>query len=252
MFVNSFVDFFGKMVYNGRGVWPMEEHEISWEIRRQRAIGARIKAERKRCKWSAGYCRQQLDGKSDTAWYNIEKGEVRLHEALLKGIAHIFGKSVAFFTEGIDDLPSRSFETLLKELQGHHSLSETIDIPFRGHAPLGHPSLEEENVEGHIPIPKSQLPTAGKHIYAIKAVGDSLTGSGINSGDAIIVDPDADMVDGKIYVVRMENEVVTRHIYVEGKSVRLVATNDKYETIVPTAEVQVLGRVILSGNWIKH
>lgn len=67
----------------------------------------------------------------------------------------------------------------------------------------------------------------------------------------VILEPNAEIIDSKIYVIRRENEVVARHLYQQGDRLKLVSSNRHYETIEAT-DIKVLGRVILSGRWKKH
>lgn len=81
--------------------------------------------------------------------------------------------------------------------------------------------------------------------------GDSLQGDGINHGDLVIVEPNVEIIDGKMYVIRRQNEVVARHLYTDADKLKLVSSNEDYETVEAT-DIEVLGRLILSGRWKKH
>jgi SOS-response transcriptional repressor LexA len=128
-------------------------------------------------------------------------------------------------------------------------------LPVLGHPPCGYPLLSEEQAEGHTFVLKDDLGYAGNRqgLYALIASGDSLKGDGIDDGEKLIVDPrDKDVVDGKIYVVRTpDNEVTVKHVYrIDGK-IKLVPSNKKYRTI-ELSQIEIMGRVILSGNWTRR
>lgn len=59
----------------------------------------------------------------------------------------------------------------------------------------------------------------------------------------MIVDPEGAMVQGKIYIVKMGNEFVARHLHVEDGHFRLKASNGAYEDL-RVAGVQLIGRVV--------
>lgn len=106
---------------------------------------------------------------------------------------------------------------------------------------------------GHISVPKSELGTVRGKPYALTADGNCLTGDDINDGDLVIVDPDADFVDGKIYIVRIGNWVMAKHVHRVADKVQLIPSNANYDTReVDEDEVEILGRVILSGSWKEY
>ena len=78
------------------------------------------------------------------------------------------------------------------------------------------------------------IPGAVKNgLYALRVNGESLEGDGINDGDLLIVEPDPDIIDGKIYIVRLGNQAVARHSYRHGSRYKLVSSNSKYKLISP-------------------
>ena len=74
--------------------------------------------------------------------------------------------------------------------------------------------------------------------------GDSLSGDGIHDGEILVVDPDAVIEVGKIYIVRLEDgEICARHLIIEEGQVRLQSSNHLYEDLRVTG-VQVIGKVV--------
>lgn len=150
-------------------------------------------------------------------------------------------------------LPPKSFKSLWLELQDKYEQLQLVEIFIRGAIPAGEPFPEEEQNEGIIRIPKIELPplkTMDK-LFALKVMGHSLEGDGIHDGDFVIVDPDASFVDGLIYIVRIESEVVARHAYWSGQMLKLKSSTSDYQEI-QVAQADILGRVILSGSWRKQ
>ncbi len=154
-------------------------------------------------------------------------------------------------SENIEYPAHRPLEAILAEAQQRYELLEIVELPIRGTIPAGYPSSEEENIDGYVSIPKEELGAVKKGIYALKVNGDSLQGDGIYSGDLVIVEPNPEISDGKIYAIRLENEVVARHLYQEDNKVKLASSNGSYQ-VMEVNQVEILGRIILSGRWKKH
>jgi len=168
----------------------------------------------------------------------------------LQKLARLYGKPIEWFLSREVDIVPRPLDAILKEARERYDLLETIEVPIKGVVPAGYPSSEEERIEGYVSIPRGQLGKASKGIYALRVSGDSLIGDNIMPNDLVIVDPSAPMIDGKIYLVRLENEVVIRHLHTIDDSVQLTSTNEKYQNINAT-QIEVLGGIILFGHWTK-
>ena len=123
-------------------------------------------------------------------------------------------------------------------------LSQVVMLRLRGSIPAGSPAPEEEELtEEYVPIPKILLKGASAKVYALRVIGNSLSGDGINKGDMVAVDPEAPIIDGKIYALRIENEVVARHMARSNGTVRLSSSNGDYKDI-ELSHVEILGRII--------
>lgn len=79
-------------------------------------------------------------------------------------------------------LTRRPMEAIIAELQQSLHYTELVEVPIRGAVTAGHLEDVGENIEGYVPIPRSEIATA-KEVYALRVVGDSLEGDGINDGD---------------------------------------------------------------------
>lgn len=141
----------------------------------------------------------------------------------------------------INDLLGTTIRTkpsLMETARSLLHLAETsalYEIPLRGAIPAGTPFSEEEQVGEHILVPQGLIKDT-KNPYALRVNGNSLSQNGIHAGDNVIVDPDAPFVPGKIYVVRIGNEVAAKRITDPTK-----LQND----------IEILGRVIAYGSWNK-
>ena len=70
-------------------------------------------------------------------------------------------------------------------------------------------------------------------VYALKVKGNSLEGDGIQPDDIVLVLPDAPFINGKLYAVRLGNEVVARHVQQVNGTIRLIASNGLYKELQP-------------------
>lgn len=145
------------------------------------------------------------------------------------------------------EIPQMTPSELISELQS----SMPFIVPIRGSIPAGIPAVREEEVEGYVAIHRDEIGGAlKKNLYALRVSGDSLEGDNICNGDLIVIDPDSTIIEGKIYVVRLGNEMVARHIHNLKTKLRLSSSNSHYKDI-DADDVEIMGRVILTGNWRK-
>jgi len=145
---------------------------------------------------------------------------------------------------------------LIAELQQRAELSsqsETIVVPVVGYIAAGIPISAEQMDLGKIVVSKLDLSGALKMsgIFGLIVSGDSLIGDDIQDKDTVIVDPDPVIIDGRIYIVKLGNEYVARHLHRENGFVILTSSNGKYDKM-KVKEVEIKGRVVLSGKWKKH
>lgn len=90
---------------------------------------------------------------------------------------------------------------------------------------------------------------SGKGRMLLKAVGDSMTGAGIEEGDLLVIEENPSPPDGSRVAVEIlsegsEPEGTVKRFYREGGKVRLEPENGVYEDIVVPAErVRVRGTV---------
>ena len=86
--------------------------------------------------------------------------------------------------------------------------------------------------------------------FCLKARGDSMTGARIMDGDIVFIRKDAEIVNGQIYAVAIDDEATLKRVYYDeaAQELRLLAENPKYPTMVYSGErlahVHVLGKAI--------
>ena len=95
--------------------------------------------------------------------------------------------------------------------------------------------------------PELRFSRSGKRRYALRTVGQSMTGAGIEDGDVLVIEEDEDPADGEVVValLRGGEEVTVKRIFREGAYVRLRPENgDHKDLVVPAEEAEVQGRVV--------
>ena len=162
------------------------------------------------------------------------------------------GTRLTKFAEQIGGLRKKSsIKDLAKEFQSRYEELEVVEVPLLGSAPAGYfELLQEEYVQEYVPIPKVLIRTRNK-VFALRVNGDSLIGDGIQDGDIVVLERNSPISDGKIYAIRVENEVVLRHLTRQGPKARLTSSNSDYKEM-EIEELEILGRVILGGNWLPY
>jgi SOS-response transcriptional repressor LexA len=213
-------------------------------------IGGRIKAAREQ----AGVTQEELSkylGRTRSSLAHIEIGTVGADINDLGKIAMYFNKPLDWFLHDNIRSQERPLEAIMAEANAAMKRLPRI-LPVKGTVPCGYFNFEEENIRGYTLIDRLLLGAAAnkEDLYVLDVSGESLAGDGIHPGDQLVVEPNPDFVDGKIYVVRIDNECTAKHVFWANGTIKLTPSNPDYsEMIVDKEKVSILGRVILSGKW---
>ena len=97
--------------------------------------------------------------------------------------------------------------------------------------PCGVPTECDEYFPEYIMVPGERLPSG--RTYCINAMGDSMTGAGIESGDRLIVEKDVMPQDGDIVVVCIDGEHTIKAFFTDKNGRHwLLPKNPKYNPIL--------------------
>ena len=139
-----------------------------------------------------------------------------------------------------------------------NNTKELLHLDFQkvkivGIVPAGIPASNEQQDLGYIYVESKKLGGVKMgDVYALKVSGNSLAGDGIEDGGTVIIEPNAEIIDGKIYIIRLGNETFARHLFRKNGIVVLTSSNGAYQEL-KLKEVEILGRVIMSfGPEKKH
>lgn len=124
----------------------------------------------------------------------------------------------------------------------------SVSIPLIGKVAAGKPVYAFDDMEAVYTLPKELLRGADPaETFLLTVDGESMVDIGMLTGDRIIVTRSFGFKDGDIVVARVNDDSATvKKIFREGsRKIRLQPENTSMEPIiVPTAHVEVIGRVI--------
>ncbi len=124
---------------------------------------------------------------------------------------------------------------------------QVVSVPLVGRIAAGLPLLAEENVEDTVQVDRFFI-GAERQVFALRVVGDSMTGDGIFDGDYIFVRKQLHANRGDIVVALIEDEATVKRFYPERDHVRFQPSNPAMQPIVIARsafrETQILGVVV--------
>ncbi len=213
-------------------------------MNRRQEVGARIRQARD----EMGLSQEELGyryGASGAQISQIERGVKELGIIRLERLAGILGKSVGWFYES--DAPVAltlpPLRRIIKDIEAAAERLSCLQVPVIGAIPAGTPFVEEEQASEYLPVPRGMLSGGAREVYALRVSGNSLIADGIMSGDFAVIEPEAEFIDGQIYAVRLENEVVLRRVYRETDCWRLEASEGYLP--IRRQDAEIMGRLVL-------
>ena len=133
--------------------------------------------------------------------------------------------------------------------RGHKSTGKKItSIPLYQHTIAAGPSTDSSGpVEEHLELPIHMIPHPAD-TYALKVTGDSMTGSGIEEDDILIVDCSLEPQHKNIVVASVNGEQTVKKLYIKDGQVSPMPGNSHYEPIEITKDMDF--RVQGVVNWV--
>lgn len=156
--------------------------------------------------------------------------------ASIQKIAKATGKPYAYFVS------ENGGKNINNMVEGRIELEY---VPVRGVSSATEEKFILEETETFLPFRKT-----GPNQFAIKIVGNCMVDpddprNSIYDGDYVIVDPDAEALNGDVIVARLDGEYSTvKRMYKHGAEVHLVPDNPKCEVIIRTGATFIVGKVI--------
>jgi repressor LexA len=226
---------------------------------RKELLGARIRRARLAIKMTQEQLAAELGVTSPTV-SNMELGKVEINATTLASLSRILEVPISELMEGKPSeavLPAPkvpSVDELIEQIKMRYSLDDIVRVPHLGSVPAVSFVLEDllrMEADQYDLILAEYLPGV-KRPYSLTVKGRCMEypGVGIRDGDTVVVDPDAPIVDGGVYIVRCDGDVALKRIYHPKEMDKVVLVTGEGATRVrPEAEVVSLGRVVLHGRW---
>ena len=145
--------------------------------------------------------------------------------------------------------PPKDIVAMLRDLESALQGQVLAKIPLLGIVPGGEPLTPLDSPLEYVLVPQS-LTKGARRPFAVKLSGESLEGYGLHNGDTLVIDPDAEVIDGKIYIVLIGAETTAKKLYRDNDRLRLEGSNGSTEIMSPH-RVENLGKVIGHGHWTE-
>lgn len=134
-------------------------------------------------------------------------------------------------------------------------MPRTRFIPLMGRIAAGNPIPNYgEDIEEYMPLPVSQV--RGDGAYAVRVVGDSMTGDSVLDGDYVVVTPDPEPKNGEMVVVVIDGEATVKRLNREESRIRLESSNPDRGRFPPIFidyrdNPLIQGRVVGVIRWLR-
>ena len=208
-------------------------------------IGQIIRNARKAKKLSLEQLANQVD--YDTGNLSrLERGQQSTTPDKLKRIMDVLGIKLGQLVQGMDPTQDAGMSNVQMALQPSRGPKE---YPLISWVIAGEWAESCDNFHpGDAETWLASTENAGANGFWLDVRGDSMTCSGNPSfpeGSRILVQPEAELISGKYYVVKMESGESTFKQYIEDAGLRyLRPLNPSYRTIQIDGDCKIIGRVI--------
>lgn len=181
-----------------------------------------------------------LLGVQKAAVCKYETGRVALPNEILIKLCDFFDVTADYILGR--DMVTPVFKTRTGISSRLMPVENSVGVPVVGRVHAGLPILADENIEEYIPVGASDV-VAGEYFY-MQVEGDCMEGEFIPEGALVLVRLQPTVENGRIAVIRIDDEVLLRKVKVMNDSLMLIPANTKYEPmIVPRDGAEIIGRV---------
>ncbi|GIO63533.1 LexA family protein [Paenibacillus cineris] len=167
-----------------------------------------------------------------------ENGEIKIDMDRLADIAEALDVEIFQLLDGAE-----SFFGLGADNIG------VVSVPLVGKVCCGNGALAYQDIEEYIPVSK-EFVKGGEHFF-LKAKGDSMNGARIEDGDMLLIRKEAEVENGEIAAVLIDDEAVLKKVYIRDGQVMLQSANPSYDPIfLKPEELKIIGK--LKWNMIEY
>ena len=196
-------------------------------------IYERIKQRRKEIGLSAEDVAERLNVSPATI-YRYEKNDIKKFPTeILKPLADALCTTPEYLMGWTDDI-SASVKNL--------SIVNTVKkIPLIGKIACGQPILAQENWEELILLPENVSAD-----FALRCQGNSMVDARINDGDIVYIKSQAQVDNGSIAAVLIDNEATLKRFYQQDNKVILQPENKEYQPLIYVGDeindIRIIGK----------
>ncbi|MBD3298064.1 MAG: transcriptional repressor LexA [candidate division Zixibacteria bacterium] len=108
--------------------------------------------------------------------------------------------------------------------------TNVMPIPVVGRVAAGLPLLAVENIDGHVAVDQSFLPSG--EVFSLRVTGESMRDEGIKDGDLVLVKKQDSAYKGDIVVAVIGEEATVKKFYPDRGRVRLEPANPEFGPII--------------------
>ena len=212
------------------------------ESQYNRRVGSRIKEMRKSRKMTLKELGEHI-GLS-------ESNTKRYEDGLIKTVGIDIIKKIALAL----DVPA-SYLTGWEDIPQYQKLSNYVPIikkkiPLLGEIAAGQPIYADEHIEEFLPVDDEV-----KADFALKIKGDSMINAQINDGDIVFIRQQADVDNGQIAAVLIDDSATLKRVYHMDGVIQLQAENPQYPPMIYSKnncdECRILGLAVAVLGKVK-
>ena len=208
-------------------------------------IGKRIKKRRKELLLTQEELGNRLNFNKSTI-QRYENGKIdTIKLPVLQAIAKALNVSPEYLALKTDEPGSYYKDENPLKYPGISPLPPTKKLPLLGTIACGEPILAEENIEEYIDVDEEV-----KADFVLRCKGDSMVDARIHDGDLVYIHQQADVENGEIAAVLIDNEATLKKVYKypEKEMVILRAANSSFDDLVYSGSeleaVRIIGKAV--------
>jgi repressor LexA len=141
----------------------------------------------------------------------------------------------------IQRLPGISRGLIVAQSEGG-AYPESIRVPLLGRIQAGKPALANEFDDAMLTLPADLF--RGSGLFALKVRGTSMEGAGILDRDIAVIDSMAEVKDGVVAAVLIEDEATLKRVYRRTDGLLLKAENPMFQDIEVSGSAAERTRVL--------
>ena len=174
------------------------------------------------------------------------------NRSTLNSIANYFNVSVEYLKGETDDASPTNDTFDIFSIHGISPIGKTKKLPILGNVACGEPIWAEQEFDGYI-----EVEDGIKADFCLRCQGDSMIGARIYDGDIVFVRKQAQVENGEIAVVLINDEATLKRVafYPEKQMLILKPENPNYQVMIfigeELNEIKILGKAVAFQSIVR-